>query len=281
MKHIFDVEIASKYGVNAAIILENLYYWIKHNEANETNFYDGTYWTFNSRKAMKELFPYMSEKQIRTAMDKLISDGAVITGNYNKLSYDRTLWYALTEKGKSFFQNGTFQVDQKEVSKVPKGQMEIDEKSKRIAVEGKPIPDINTNINTDVNKDINQIEKSTTALPSDNAKKKSNSKDKCIIFKTFAKGNEDLEQALKDFEDMRKLIKKPMSDRAKKILVSNLEKLSTNPEIQVKILEQSIVHSWQSVYALKENNVAVAVNNSVPVDSDSDGVTDWLHQYDL
>ena len=100
MKHIFDVDIAKNYGVNAAILLENIGYWIKQNEANETNFYDGTYWTFNSRRAYKELFPYMSERQINTAFQKLIDDGLIMTGNYNKLAYDRTLWYALTQKGK-------------------------------------------------------------------------------------------------------------------------------------------------------------------------------------
>lgn len=100
MKHIFDVDIAKIYGVNAAVLLENIGYWIKQNEANETNFFDGKYWTFNSRRAYRELFPYMSERQIDTAFRKLIDDGLLVTGNYNKVAYDRTLWYALTQKGK-------------------------------------------------------------------------------------------------------------------------------------------------------------------------------------
>lgn len=36
MKHLFDVDIAIKYGVNVAILLENMNYWIKKNEANAT-----------------------------------------------------------------------------------------------------------------------------------------------------------------------------------------------------------------------------------------------------
>ena len=101
MQHSFDIGIAMQYGVYAAILLNNLGYWIKHNEANGTNFHDGKYWTYNSRKAYKELFPYMSERQINTALEKLISDGLVVTGNYNESAYDRTLWYALTQNGKS------------------------------------------------------------------------------------------------------------------------------------------------------------------------------------
>lgn len=104
MIHFFDTEIAQQYGVNAAILLQNIAYWCELNEANDINYYDGTYWTFNSRKALTIIFPYMSERQIGTAIQKLIDEGLVITGNYNKMPYDRTLWYALSKKGKSIMQ---------------------------------------------------------------------------------------------------------------------------------------------------------------------------------
>lgn len=106
MEHHFDIDVAVKYGVNAAIILNNFAFWLKKNEANGVNFYDGNYWTYNSRRAFAEIFPYLSEKQISTALDKLIDDGIVVTGNYNNSAYDRTLWYALTEKGKSILHFG-------------------------------------------------------------------------------------------------------------------------------------------------------------------------------
>ena len=70
-------------------------------------------------------------------------------------------------------------------------------------------------------------------------------------FVKFAKGNGDLLEALHDFEDMRKQIKKPMTDRAKTLLVGKLDKLAQSPEAQIAILQQSILHSWQDVYALK------------------------------
>lgn len=142
MKHIFDVDIAEKYGIHAAILLENLGYWIKQNEANETNFFDGHYWTFNSRRAYREIFPYMSERQIDTAFHKLIDDGLVITGNYNKLAYDRTLWYALTQKGKSILH-----FDGMETTKTQNAT------EQNVA----PIPDINTVIKTNKNTNIKTI----------------------------------------------------------------------------------------------------------------------------
>lgn len=105
MEHSFDIDIAKIYGIPSAILLKNLYFWIEKNRANEKNYYDGHYWTYNSKKAFAELFPYMTARQIDYALQKLIDDGLIITGNYNKVAYDRTLWYAITKKGYCILQN--------------------------------------------------------------------------------------------------------------------------------------------------------------------------------
>lgn len=105
MRHGFNTEIAVKYGVHAAIILDNLYFWIQKNKENGRNFREGRYWTYNSKKALAESFPYLTARQIDYAMKKLVEDGIVITGNYNESGYDRTLWYALTDFGYSILQN--------------------------------------------------------------------------------------------------------------------------------------------------------------------------------
>ena len=53
---------------------------------------------------------------------------------------------------------------------------------------------------------------------------------------------------------MRRRIRKPLTDRAKVLLLENLEKLAPgNEEKQIKILDQSIMNSWQGVYELKED----------------------------
>ena len=114
MEHSFDVDIAKRYGIHAAILLKNIYFWIEKNRANDTNFYDGYYWTFNSKKAFAELFPYMNARQVDYALQKLIDDKLIITGNYNKVAYDRTLWYAITKKGYSILQNCEMESTKKE-----------------------------------------------------------------------------------------------------------------------------------------------------------------------
>lgn len=60
--------------------------------------------------------------------------------------------------------------------------------------------------------------------------------------------------AFNDFLEMRKKIKKPATEKAIELLKNKLEKIAPkNSEIQIKILEQSILNNWQDVYELKNN----------------------------
>ena len=134
MQHHFDVELAQKYGVAEAILLNHFEYWIELNRANEKNFYDGRYWTFNSMKAFSKIFPYMTEKKIRNALKHLQDEGLIVTGNYNKLAYDRTLWYAFSDLAESI---------------LPKGQMEDPEMANGYFQKVEPIPDNKPDNDTD------------------------------------------------------------------------------------------------------------------------------------
>ena len=157
MKHLFDVNIAVELGVNAAIILENISFWVKQNEANGTNYYDGCYWTYNSRKAYLELFPYMGERQLNDVFKKLIDKGYIISGNYNKTKLDRTLWYALTSKAKKALQHENVQDDISHDSNVAKCSngtpQNVVQEHCKIA---EAIPYINTDINNNINTDNKQ-----------------------------------------------------------------------------------------------------------------------------
>lgn len=99
MEFSFNSEIAAQVGVNAAVLFKNLSFWIQKNIVNKAHVHDGNVWTYNSMKAFAELFPFMTERQIRTALEKLKEADLIVTGNYNEAKMDRTCWYALTEKG--------------------------------------------------------------------------------------------------------------------------------------------------------------------------------------
>lgn len=90
-RHSFDPVVAAHVGLNAAVIYQNLLFWVEKNEANNHNFKDGQYCTCNSISALAKLFPYVKEKQIRTAVDKLLNAGLILKSNYSQDRYDRTV----------------------------------------------------------------------------------------------------------------------------------------------------------------------------------------------
>lgn len=101
MLHHFDPDIAEAYGVNEAIILYNIAFWVDKNEKNENNFFEGRYWTYNSTKAYKKQFPYMSERTIQRVIKNLIDNGIILSGNFSSNLRDRTHYYTLTDYGAS------------------------------------------------------------------------------------------------------------------------------------------------------------------------------------
>jgi hypothetical protein len=158
MKHIFDVEIAKEIGINAAIILENIAYWVAKNEANNVNCFDGHYWTYNSRKAYQKLFPYLSEKQINTAFKILLEGKYIIKGNFSTDQTNRTLWYALTDKGKALINCDISHYAERENALCQKGKCNSTKGSNAIVPKGVMHLTSGENVyNTDINTVINPV----------------------------------------------------------------------------------------------------------------------------
>lgn len=68
-------------------------------------------------------------------------------------------------------------------------------------------------------------------------------------FADFAGENQILYEALRAFEESRKKNRKPMTPRAKELLVGELVK--SPEEDWITMLENATLHGWQSVYPLK------------------------------
>lgn len=92
----FDARIAVKLGLKEAIILQQIDYWIKSAEKNETNYHDGYYWTFNSIPGWAKQFPFWSEKTTERILKDLRETGClIVTNEYNRRNNDNTLWYRI------------------------------------------------------------------------------------------------------------------------------------------------------------------------------------------
>lgn len=66
--------------------------------------------------------------------------------------------------------------------------------------------------------------------------------------------NKDLQDALHDFVDMRTKARKPLTVRAMKLSLNELDKLAVDDVTKIAIVNQSIVHSWLTFYKLQNNN---------------------------
>lgn len=79
-------------------------------------------------------------------------------------------------------------------------------------------------------------------------KSKSKSYDEQIAEYT---GNEDLQNALKAFLQMRSFIKKPMTEYALKLMLKKLDEIGNTDDAKIAILNQSITNNWQGIFPLK------------------------------
>ena len=81
--------------------------------------------------------------------------------------------------------------------------------------------------------------------------------------------DKDVKECIYEFIKMRKLMKKPLTDRALKNIINKLFTLSTNKEEQLQILNNSIDSNWLSVFPLKKDNYGSTRKEIVP---------DWMNK---
>ena len=102
--HIFSTEIAERIGLAEAILLSQIIFCIDTHKANKENFHKGRYWTYSSIQEFSEFFKYLSQQQITRALKRLVDDGWLIKDNFNTDKFNRTSWYALSDKFISEFE---------------------------------------------------------------------------------------------------------------------------------------------------------------------------------
>lgn len=106
------------------------------------------------------------------------------------------------------------------------------------------------------NRDVYKITKelSTNRLNTNEYKEKNIKKESVNSVISEYTENKDLQDALHDFVDMRTKARKPLTVRAMKLSLNELDKLAVDDVTKIAIVNQSIVHSWLTFYKLQNNN---------------------------
>ncbi|MDB8805043.1 hypothetical protein [Romboutsia sp. 1001216sp1] len=145
-----DRVLAEKIGLNEAIVIQQLHYWIMQNKRQKKNFYDGIYWTFNSfNKWQSDTFYFWSVRTLTRIFKKLEDEGILLVGNYNKKGYDRTKWYSINYKilNSKCCNNSLGQLDTMDNDNLTSslGQLDIMDNDNLT----QPIPDTTQRLNTE------------------------------------------------------------------------------------------------------------------------------------
>ena len=95
---------------------------------------------------------------------------------------------------------------------------------------------------------------STKELNTNEYKEKNNKKESVNSVIAEYTENKDLQDALHDFVDMRTKARKPLTVRAMKLSLNELDKLAVDDVTKIAIVNQSIMHNWLTFYKLQNNN---------------------------
>ncbi|WP_456390645.1 hypothetical protein [Hydrogenimonas sp.] len=91
---VVNPELAEKIGLNEAIILQQIHYWVQ-----KSNFkHDGKFWVYNTIEQWREQFRFFSADTIKRTLKKLKDAGLIRVERLSEDKRDRTNYYTIDYK---------------------------------------------------------------------------------------------------------------------------------------------------------------------------------------
>ena len=219
---VLNKSIVKEFGIETAFLLINL-------AEAETTLSDEEGWFYQTSKTLEELTGLSNHKQT-LCINQLIEIGA------------------LTQQNKGMPMKRYFKINYETIQKlVFKNFKNLDSKNLNTSFQ-KNEELVFKNFKTINNISINNLNKQNNI---NTKKEKETDFDKMINEFTEHK---ELKESIYEFIKMRKTIKKPMTNRALKLMLNKINKFSLNEQMQIDILNQSILNCWQDIYELKQQN---------------------------
>lgn len=231
--------VARRFGLEEAALLDSMVFWWRTNKANGRNFRDGRWWTFNSVKALSEIFPWWSEKQVRRILTSCVEQGALMEGAYNTEPRDRTKWYSPGDELLALY-------GEAETGNCicPDGQMDLPERAESSAQMGKPLPCKYHEVPHDKPPKAPQGGRRSGRYELTEEAK--------ILLRAYVGEDKELHRTLGAFMDLRKDMRAVNSGRAVKLLLARLDEYSGGSrENKLALINQSIVNSWKGIFPLR------------------------------
>lgn len=234
---VINRDLLKKYGINVALMLCEL--------ASEYNYFDQSgkledgmfYSTIDNINERTGLSKYQQSEALKV-LDKIGIVKSVVKGipakRYFKIDVEELAKQIANISPSSC----------KEIGKLDGEKVETKNNNRKLINKSNNLKDKESKKEDINNTQIEHVEKTTCRK-----KKKTISYDEQIAEYT---GNEELQNALKAFLQMRSFIKKPMTEYALKLMLKKLDDLGNNDTTKIAILNQSITHNWQGIFPLKD-----------------------------
>lgn len=258
---VINRDLLKKYGINVALMLCEL--------ASEYNYFDQSgkledgmfYSTIDNINERTGLSKYQQSEALKV-LDKIGIVKSVVKG----IPAKRFFKIDVEELAKQIVNISPSTC--KEIGKLDGEKLETKNNNRKLInnsnnlkdKESKKEESNNTqNQQVEISEELKQMQKEIEQLKAENEKlktkkerkpkKKTKSYDEQITEYTQ---NEELQNALKAFLQMRSFIKKPMTEYALKLMLKKLDELGNTDDVKIAILNQSITHNWQGIFPLKD-----------------------------
>lgn len=256
----FNADLAQRHGVNGAIFLHAMAFWVAKNQANGRHFHEGRTWTYNTLDALTKLFPFWTRRQVERIVAKLKEDGALLTGNFSQDKTDRTVWYALADSVLEVYgllvppisqdgEMGTPDGGDATPPISPDGEMHFTESGQPFHQTGK------------CNKETVTDQLYYPPLPPKGERRplKGDKQTVQAMLHAYTGEDQELAQALDDLMEVRSAKKAVDSPRAISTLLNKLDKLADGSrELKLQIVRESVTNSWKGVFPLRGGQAPAA-----------------------
>lgn len=234
---VINRDLLKKYGINVALMLCELaseYNYFEQSGKLEDGMFYSTIDNINERTGLSK---YQQSEALKV-LDKIGIVKSVVKG----IPAKRFFKIDVEELAKQIVNISPSSC--KEIGKLDGEKVETKNNNRKLINNSNNLKDKESKKEDTNNTQIEHVEKTTCRK-----KKKTISYDEQIAEYT---GNEELQDALKAFLQMRSFIKKPMTEYALKLMLNKLDEFGNTDDVKIAILNQSITNNWQGIFPLKD-----------------------------
>ncbi|QIW89243.1 replication initiation protein [Pseudomonas phage 8P] len=152
---VINPDLARHVGLNEAIILQQLNYWIEATESGVEH--DGRRWVYNTQEQWREQFPFWSVDTVKRAFASLKKQRLILVKQLAKQKHDRTNYYAIDHarleemeaQTRVVTDEGKLHQSKKAKSTARKGLNATDDQGIKPPSNGAECPDLHTETTTE------------------------------------------------------------------------------------------------------------------------------------